>query len=144
MRLLSRLGRKSPVGVDYEPLRIDAGMYHDLKVMGSSVERASANYHNATNEWMFGLGVFRNIRLDALHLVRLVSYDVGTVMDRTRDGGRNFVYRISARWYLGEREWQVGQNSLTILHTPPQLVNVLASDFDEWWKIYNEQKEKWA
>lgn len=151
MRLVGRFGRKVKVGDDYRPLEIEHGMYCQFGVGGRDLVAASENYHNATNQWMFGLGVFRNIRLDATHLVRLVNFDCGTVMDRTRDGGRNFVYRISTQLYLGEgldmmcsspREVVEEAPRMVPVYTNAQLGSAIASDFDVWWRKAEEMRKK--
>lgn len=141
MRLAAKLGRKAKVGVDYEPLYVEHGMYYLFGVEGRDLVAASENYHNATNQWMFGLGVFRNIRLDATHLVRLVNFDCGTVMDRTRDGGRNFIYRVAVQWnLLGSVHPALGGAGRLEGFSDSYLMNVLASDFDAWWKKTKEEK----
>lgn len=146
MRIVGRFFRRSPVGVDYEPLNIEHGMYAQFKVLGHDVEAASRSYHAASNQWMFGLGIYRNLRLDAHHLVRLINYDTGTIMDRTRNGGRNFVYRAAVRWNLGEVlgavDPVVGGAGRPEGFSDTYLINVLASDFDAWWKKTKEMSDK--
>lgn len=143
MRLVGRFLRRSPVGVDYRPLYIEHRMFAQFGVLGQDIVEASERYHNATNQWMFGLGVFRNIAIDRVHLVRLINFDTGTVMDRTRNGGRNFIYRISTQLNLGEGvEIDVRIPALSSgpmekkvpLYTNAQLGSVLASDFDRWYQ----------
>jgi hypothetical protein len=117
-----RLGKTQ---VDYQPKVVT---FDQLTVTGQMLVDACRHYHEATLDYMIGLGLYRQIRLDRDdHRVRLVSLDtLGTVANRAQGHRVENIYEVAAQLRVGQFN----------VFSTVCLMPVLASDFDVWakWK----------
>jgi hypothetical protein len=98
--------------------------FDEFEVSGLEIMRANENYHEATLDYMVGVSLYRQIRVDRNdHLCKLVSVDrYGTIRNRARGGRTEAIYQVAMLLRVGDFG--------VLSHVG--LTPVLASDFDTW------------